>query len=436
MKHIIYLIFHPILSITLLLITGEKAMKNKTQINDKENQHYVPKCYMKNFATIAGVGRKEKAFIAQYQFDKAQLLDNIPTKSICYEKYFYGDDLIIENEFSHKEAYWGKLLRKISESSHYCLNNEDERQLKMFAVYQNGRTLAALHHGKKLISEILNSCVTMNLELNTTIIKAFIDKISPANIVKICNEEVNSIDDLKISIIKYKTTEKLITSDMPIIITNPFSIDRAGLANVGAMIFFPVSSDTLVVIHDDKIYSIENFVLSNDEQEVVNLNKFQVISAEERIIANKLSELQTYAFDKSLLLERKEYQAERKVDVSYDGKGTFMAAHSRSIPYKYELSFCKLPKQIINIPRDCRRAFQRKYEGSSRFNLLVCAYRLPDLMFKNGQINDSEMQKRKDGYLNFLKFMDDYWEIPYDKRTITPKVFNEIESVEFTYIPI
>ncbi len=47
-------------------------------------------------------------------------------------------------------------------------------------------------------------------------------------LIDICNHILADLNDLKIAIYKFKATHKLIISDAPVIITNPFSISDAG----------------------------------------------------------------------------------------------------------------------------------------------------------------------------------------------------------------
>ena len=66
------------------------------------DQHYVPRFYMKNFSLVKGTGKKEKVFISFFQFDEKLYREHIPTKTICYENYFYGEDGEIEKEFANR----------------------------------------------------------------------------------------------------------------------------------------------------------------------------------------------------------------------------------------------------------------------------------------------------------------------------------------------
>lgn len=406
------------------------------------NQHYVPRCYMKNFATVIGTGRKEKALIVFYQFDIKLLSDKVPTKTICYEKYFYGEDCVIEHDFAQKETNWGITLQKVSQSEDDFIDVLEEQQIKDFAVYQFGRTLAMFKHGKETMEEMITSHLyntTSEIDENTirNMVTEKIDKeLDATDIVHCCNEILGTIDDLKISIIRYETKEKLITSDMPVVMMNPLCSGKAGMSNVGVLIFFPVSPDTLIIIHDSKIYSIDKFLRSYNEEDVKHLNKYQVIGSEERILANEPNELSTYIEDDNLLNDRDEYRCKRKVASGYDGRGTFMAAKSRALDYKYELSFCKLPRALRKISKECRDAFTRTYSREARLNLLCSVYRIPGLLKSSGKLDAIEIAKRKDGYSKMQKFMDDYWQVPVEDRTITPEFMYKLKTVPCNFYPI
>lgn len=407
-----------------------------------KNQHYVPRCYMKNFARVVGEGKKEKAFIGFYQFDKDIFRDGVPTKTVCYEEYFYGEDGKIENEFARKETTWGSTLKKICKCSDWSLDEEDEKQIKNFAIYQYERTLAIYKHHKDMMSEILATHFHNNIPiLDEAKIRQITDEkleneINAAQAVEICNKMLDVIDDLQLSIIRYETKEKLITSDMPIIMMNPFCPSKAGMSNVGVMIFFPISNNTLAVIFDKKIYRLDKFIKLCNEKDVENLNKYQVISAEERVLSVTTEDFKKYVYDLELLDERKQYQDKRKTASGFDGRGTFFATKPRNLKYNYVLSFCTLPHYLRKIPINCRDVFERRYSREARFNLLFTVYRMPELLKKNHGFSAKEIAKRKYGYSEMQRFMDDYWEIPTAGRTISPKLMQKLKNVSLEFFPI
>ena len=77
------------------------------------DQHYVPRSYLRNFSKIIGEGRKEKNHVCFFQFSGEFYKENVPTKSICYKHYFYGEDGILEKSLSIQESQWSKVLKKV-----------------------------------------------------------------------------------------------------------------------------------------------------------------------------------------------------------------------------------------------------------------------------------------------------------------------------------
>lgn len=404
------------------------------------NQHYVPRFYMKNFSTIKKSKKEEKVLIGFYQFNQSLLKNNIPIKSICSEDYFYGEDGKIEKYLSTKETKWAKVIYDIINTNEYNLDSLQENLIKEFAVFQYCRTLGTYNYQKDMMSEMLQKLVSYEVhDVDDEIVRSMVnEKVQnewcTSDIIDMCDSLVESIDDLNISIIRFDTTSKLITSDMPIIIINPFCPDTVGLETVGIVILFPVSPNVIVVIYDGKIYnSCRPYMVIDKEEDVINLNKYQVISAEERIMSKNQNELKTIISDSNLILKRNEYNKNRKVNTGFDGRGTIIHTKSRSIGYDFELSFCKLPKYINKIPNNCRVPSQRKYNEESRISLLFRVYSLPELIKQNEDLTELDISKFKDGYKQMQRFMDDYWGIPVKDRIITPELMYKLKNSSATF---
>lgn len=412
----------------------------ETEKQAKIDQHYVPRFYLKNFALVKGTGRKEKAFISFYQFDDEIYKEHIPTKSVCYKEYFYGEDGKVENEFADRETEWAKVINRIVQNKKFDLTNEQKKLLKQFAIYQYCRTLATYNHGKHMMSEILSQTFINNNpgvdeETVRDIITKKVDKqVCVADVINSCDELVDLIEDLDMTIVKCNTSKKLITSDMPVIVMNPFCVDKAGMANVGIVILYPISPEILVVIYDGKVYQgcIGDIVINNDS-DVEKINMYQIISAEERIISQNVGDLEEYVQNKELMRIRNEFCSENKVDTSYDGIGTFVAAKSRSMRYIFDISIFKLSKYLRKIPKECREAFDRKYSYDAWISLLVRVYKIPELLKQRAELSKSDAVQRKDGYSKLLKFMEDYWKMSNEDRIITPELMYKIKTVPITF---
>lgn len=394
-------------------------------------QHYVPRCYMKNFATNIG----NKSFISFYQFSGGILKDDVPTSSICYGKFYYGEDNILEKKFAEKEKEWAIILKKISQTEMYIPNPQEEKSIKDFAVYQLIRTPLFFNYQVQAFEDALTEHLYYNCNL-------FIDKYSLKKMVheagtnQVCAADIiasyeNSdynINDLEVSIVKYETRTALITSDMPVIIMNPYCPQSAGLSMVGLIIFFPVSSDKLVIIYDKKIYTNNKYILSNIEQEAINLNRYQFIISDECLLANRQIDFHTYIKDPELQKERNNYKYRGKTNASYLYKQKrAILMHSHAMDYRYNLSFCRFRKEVNSIPENCKSGCRRQFEMSSRWNLLCDAYMSKELIIKrHGITNKQEYKKIREGYIKIQKFMDNYWDIPMKERTITSAILKSI----------
>lgn len=409
-----------------------------------EDQHYVPRSYLKNFASVIGTGKKERALVSFYQFDKELLKEEIPTKSICYKSYFYGEDGKIEKDFSVREAKWAKVFKEIISMKSYDLTSDQEQLIKEFAVYQFCRTVATHNFVKSSAEELLTAHITEQYhfapddEIVREMIKKKVDnELKPALLIDICQELVSALDDLQIAVIHFNTTECLITSDMPVLVLNPFSVSGVGMAMVGVFVIIPVSPHVAVAIYDQKVYvKCQAYIESTNETDVINLNKYQIVSAEDRIISLTGKNLQKAICYTDALEQREKVQAQHKVDSSYDGFGTFFALHTRRIPYVFELSFCALPKLIKRVPKECRNLYPRTYREEAWHKLLFQEYRLPELLKEEHKIDAQTAKEWKKGYSSMRAYLEDYWEVPAKDRTITPTMMRGIKTCRTTFFQI
>ena len=176
-------------------------------------------------------------------------------------------------------------------------------------------------------------------------------------------------------------------------------------------------------------------MVSTNEQDVINLNKYQVMSVEERIMSNRINELSSISKDTKLILKRKNKYKE-KVKSSFDGVGTLLAIKSRNIDYDFKLSFLKLPKELNEIPKMCKYAIKREYTYDSWIWLLAKTYLTPNEIKKNPDCKQLDTKKIKKGYSKVQRFMNDYWNVPYSMRTITSELMKRINSYKLSYIKV
>lgn len=412
----------------------EVAETNNQQISVW--QHYVPRMYLKNFGKIIYKKKKDVVLVSFYQFDRELLKSDISIESICAAEYFYDEDNHIEHELRKLETEWSVWIGKVA-SGEIDLSNSLEielvESLKTFAVYQYSRTNGAVKHTKEMAREIMFTLVNEEYpqyEEYTELIKEAINKrvaetIHPDFHVEMAVELGKEIDDLAFKVIKNNSDVPFITSDVPVIVMNPLAGKQGGgLAQIGIVMMFPISEWHLVMIYDGKIYHNVKSEIS-DTEEIQKINHYQVISADERIIAKNIDMLESLVKNKELMSLRKKVRTENvTTNSTSEGRpGKLIAAKSRSIPYDIALKMLSLPAQYRKIPVESRDTFPRKYDKKNRDALLLRAETAralyQDVLGDKITKYDAKMIQR--GYQLLLELFDEYWEVPKEERTRSNK---------------
>ncbi len=396
-----------------------------------KNQHYVPRFYMKHFSNIKNMGtRKEKVLISFYQFKDDIFKKDIPTNSICSEDYFYDQDGKLENTLADMETRWSKALKSAIDEN--C-TIDDIESIREFVIYQICRTKAMLFHNREIVTTIMKGILKQQFEdiVDEDVVKESLEnkiqnEITPEFGLSNVKEIIPVIRDLEMKIITNETKMRFITSDVPIIIINPLGIYSAGLGSVGEVVFFPISPWKVIFFYDAKLFDkLPDRIC--DESIIRIFNQYQYVSADERLLAKEIEDINSIVYSEELNSKREQFQKTQKTDTIDDGVGTFLAAKSRSIPYYYTVPILNLPKNLRRIPDDFRETFPREYSRDARLAILFRVYRDPDFISdKKLKENWGKRQKYSKILLNYL---DTYWNTPREDRIITPELMKNLKTV-------
>ena len=402
-----------------------------------KNQHYVPRFYMKPFSIVKNEGtKKEKALISFYQFKDNLLKDNIPTTSVCSEDFFYDEDGKIENKLAQKEGKWGSAISKINHNER--LGSSEIYDVREFVAYQISRTKAMLDHNQDMLATMMADIVSAE---NTSWDKSVVKEVVKKKVEKEITSEYNLslvknvlpvIDDLEMSVLENKTEIAFFTSDVPVIIVNPLGVHHAGLADIGIVIFFPTSQRKMVMLYDSKFYGKIAEEIQNSECVDV-FNKYQYISADERILALHSTEFNKFVQDENLNIIREKFYASVKTTANYDGVGTLMAAKSRSIKYYFDIPMLKLPKKLRKIPRDFRETFPRTYSIETR-NAILCRIYGELTSIKEERLKAHWRQNQQYAKI-LLEYLDYYWKTPNEDCVITGEHMKRLKESLVHFIP-
>lgn len=402
------------------------------------NQHYVPQFYMKFFSNVKNERtKKEKALISFYQFKDNLFRDNIKTDSVCSENYFYDEDGKIENKLAEKENKWARIINKII--CNESLTISDNNGIREFIIYQILRTKGVLEHNQAMATTVLTDIIntadsSMNKSLIQEIIEEEVEKDVTAEYnLSLVEKILHVIDDLSIEILENKTEVNFITSDVPVIIINPLGIFRAGLGEIGTTIFLPISPRKMLMLYDYRLFG--NLVKEIKNIECINaFNKYQYISADERILAFNSKEFKELVEDKELNTFREEFLENVKTTATNVGAGRILATKSRSIEYCIDIPILKLPKSLKKIPVEFRDTVPRKYSYETRLNILHRVYKDDD--FVEEEHIKEHWKKIKKHSKEFLKYLDYYWKTPKEDLIITGETMQKLKKVKIDYIPI
>ena len=395
------------------------------------NQHYVPRFYMKNFSNVKNAGtKKEKVLISFFQFKDNLFKKDIPTSSICSEDYFYDQDGGIEKPLADMETKWNKAIKNAIDDK---FNKDDIESIREFVIYQICRTKAMLSHNRKMINSMIKFILKQQIEgianeegVNELIENKIQNEITPKFGLSSVKEIIPTISDLKMQVITNETEMRLITSDVPIIIINPLALHRAGLQSIGEAIFFPISPQKIIFFYDAKLFGkLPDRI--RDESVIEIFNQYQYVSADERLLAKEIEDINHIVNNEKLNSKREQFQKTQKTNTIDDGVGTLFVAKSRSIPYYYNVPILCLPKPLRKIPADFRETFPRVYSYDTRLAILYRVYREPDF------IHDKELKehwKNQQMYSKILlKYLDYYWNTPKEDRNIPTELMKKLKTV-------
>ena len=252
-----------------------------------KNQHFVPRCHLRPFTADEG-----DAAINLFNLDRRRFIPNAPVKNQCSGDYFYGKDERLEAAIQAVEGPYGAVVRDLR-SPKSTLQPGHKIVLLRFWLLQYLRTEAASRRSVEF-AEDLNSFVgaeasSFKLDIREAVQMAMRNY---ADVMRI-------IDDLKICIVRNRTSSPFVTSDDPAILTNRWYLeDRRivgksfGLRAAGALAILPLTPKFLCILYDGDVYNIQHqsgWVEVRREEDVIALNQHQFLNCFANIFVHDLS---------------------------------------------------------------------------------------------------------------------------------------------------
>jgi hypothetical protein len=129
--------------------------------NEPVKQHYIPRSYLKNFGVE---GKKGNYFVDAYRLEDDLLLEQISTKSICFEKNLYtipnaeiDRKYDLEHHYAeHVDSEFPKIYKLLTDESIKVLTPEQKRQILYVCLSLYFRTPRFLNHQNAFTDQILD----------------------------------------------------------------------------------------------------------------------------------------------------------------------------------------------------------------------------------------------------------------------------------------
>ncbi|GAA0673220.1 DUF4238 domain-containing protein [Rheinheimera tangshanensis] len=290
-----------------------------------KNQHYVPQCYLRQFAVD-----NSTSAINLFNIDREIFINSASLKKQCSKSYFYGDDLELERALQPIEGRYADIVREITRPN-YHLTDEHRKFLIFFWRLQYMRTEAASRRSIEMTDGMREVAGLEPQEFKLEMKEAV--QLSMRNFVK----ARFVMNDLKVCLIKNKTKIDFITSDDPAVLTNKWhfldkrtSGSNFGLGSAGVIILLPITPRILCIGFDSDVYSIphnKGWVDVKSEREIAIFNEHQYLSSRANIFyQDKYSQEQILA--SFTLLKNRRPKVRHKIhyailDEKFDGYKRF-----------------------------------------------------------------------------------------------------------------
>ena len=259
-------------------------------------QHYVPRFYLKAFAS-------EPKRINLYNFKRSKIIKNVSLRDQCYQHGFYGADGDTESILARLEDEWARVLASIRHSKELpSTHSGDYVTLVSFVALQTLRTLKAADEIGDISSKIRNQILDSDRRFGDRFSEEDLNRELgvPENptemMLYMARNVVEHILDLN-ALLLISPRDVYITSDNPAFKYNQYCEGAiwpgaTGLVRKGLQIFLPVSPTMILVLYDGSTYKPK--MRSNwwrrlaEFRSIESLNAIQLVSARDNVYFSDL----------------------------------------------------------------------------------------------------------------------------------------------------
>lgn len=256
----------------------------------KRRQHFVPKFYMRQFSPNTSVPAKDRKTINILNLLQGKLIRNAGLKEQCYRDYFYGKDLVRENQFADLEGLTQPVLSRIIANRQLpAYGTNDHLVMVLFTHAQAFRTVQAARRIKETDEKVNAEILRMENVGDGAKQKALVTHENYVNAALVHSQKhFPLLLDLECKLLVAGNGLEFATSDHPAVLYNQLfefwnDSSHTGLASVGLQVFYPLSPKLTLAMFDSNVYHYgrrdERVIHVKNRRDVRALNALQVVSA-------------------------------------------------------------------------------------------------------------------------------------------------------------
>lgn len=278
---------------------------------EKKNQHFVPQFYLREFSY-----ENNRKQIGIYNIDSEAYFPTAKIKFQAARRYYYGEDLIIENDLAELEKLIAPTIQEIIRSEHLPpRDSEGHFRLLTFLVMSFSRTTVhenSFNDGTdKMFKTIYRNHPDMKDSMDD--FKIQFNNSSILGLTQMAQIIPVGLD-LGFKLLINESNKPFITSDNPIVKYNTLLEKKkvhggiVGLGTIGLQVFLSLSPDLMVIFYDPDSYAIgkagETIFRIRQEQVVNDVNLLHFLNCEKIVFFDDQAD---ESYIKSLHQNSKQY---------------------------------------------------------------------------------------------------------------------------------
>lgn len=266
----------------------------------KRNHHYVPKMYLRAFASSS------PRTINLYNLDNRMAVQDASLADQCYVRHFYGETDDIEDGLGELERLVAPSLQQVISTSQLpAFGTQEYLRLVVFVALQTIRTTRAVNRINTGIDKFIKQLAGKSAEFKDMDLASMRIGISdaPSYSLRFIEPVLSTMGDLGMHLICARPGQIFITSDNPVFRYNQFmqGVTDVGLTGGlcrGIQVFVPLSPKHMLMLYDESVYEVGGRPAKGERQDVTSrilnqdvtsLNAMQVHSADHNLYFNDWS---------------------------------------------------------------------------------------------------------------------------------------------------